>query len=408
MSDVERPEPSRAKLFDRSASETDEIGNGLGDYGSPKSDRSSSSRAQCIIKASLIVAFGWWGFGLYTVISTGSLAVLASLVDATIDLAAQGVLLGANRLAETQGVEASFPVGVSRLEPIGVIVCSTLMVVASGAVIYDCGYTLCTAFPGGPEMDFTLTAAVMLAAVVVVKIFVWRIAKVEYDRTNNVSLEALALDNFNDILSNASALLFAGLTCVKQETWWMDPVGGVLISSYIIRSWWLTATEQGSQLIGVKASEEFLSSVGELAESVENAELDLIRAYHFGPKCVVEVKLLMDIATPLQVSRDASITLQDQIERLDDCERCFVQIDYVHRDEDDHDTNVPLGRKTKLKGVGGGSGLKLRTVLSIGELARRRSWSQVSHGNGGGRRTRGWTWSDGIGVDPGRGRTWTG
>lgn len=181
----------------------------------------------------------------------------------------------------------------------------------------------------------------------------------------------------------------------------MDPVGGILISCYIIRSWWLTATEQGSQLIGVKASEEFLSSVAELAENVDNAELDLIRAYHFGPKCVVEVKLLMDIATPLQVSRDASITLQDQIERLDDCERCFVQIDYVHRDEDDHDTNVPLRRKTKLKGLGG-SGLKLRTVLCHAELARRRSWSQVSHGNGGGRRTRGWTWSDGIGVEPPR------
>ncbi|CAK0826382.1 unnamed protein product, partial [Prorocentrum cordatum] len=82
---------------------------------------------------------------------------------------------------------------------------------------------------------------------------VWRIAKVEYDRTSNVSLEALALDNFNDILSNASALLFAGLTCIKQETWWMDPVGGILISCYIIRSWWCTAAEQGVQLIGVKA-----------------------------------------------------------------------------------------------------------------------------------------------------------
>jgi len=400
MPDAERPSASRAQLFERSASEeTDEggAGNGLGDHGAPKEDRSSSSsRAQCIIKASLIVAFSWWGFGLYTVLSTGSLAVLASLVDATIDLAAQGVLLGANRLADTEGVEASFPVGVSRLEPIGVIVCSTLMVLASGAVIYDCGRTLYTGFPGGPEMDFTFIAAVMLAAVVVVKIFVWRIAKVEYDRTSNVSLEALALDNFNDILSNASALLFAGLTCIKQETWWMDPVGGILISCYIIRSWWCTAAEQGVQLIGVKASDEFLSSVCELAENVEHAELDLIRAYHFGPKCVVEVKLLMDIATPLQISRDVSITLQDKIERLDDCERCFVQIDYVHRDEDDHDTNIPLRHKTKLKGLRSGSGLKLRTVL----LGRRRAWSQVSHSGGGGGRARGWTWSGAGNTDP--------
>jgi len=229
-----------------------------------------------------------------------------------------------------------------------------------------------------------------LAVVVVVKIVVWRIAKAEYDRTNNVSLEALALDNFNDILSNASALVFASLTCVKQETWWVDPVGGILISCYIIRSWVLTATEQGSQLVGVAASEEFLSSVNELAGNIKNTELDLIRAYHFGPKCVVEVKLLMDSATPLQVSRDVEITLQDKIERLEDCERCFVQIDYVHRDEDDHDTNVPLRHKTKptLNGLPTSPGLKLRTALSFGESARRGSCPTAA-----GDRSRGWTWS---------------
>merc|ERR1719343_1530895 len=67
-----------------------------------------------IIKLSLLVAISWWGFGLYTVISTDSLAVLASLVDATIDLAAQGVLLGANVFSQGKHGK-KYPVGVSRL-----------------------------------------------------------------------------------------------------------------------------------------------------------------------------------------------------------------------------------------------------------------------------------------------------
>mmetsp|Transcript_49454 Transcript_49454/g.127630 ORF Transcript_49454/g.127630 Transcript_49454/m.127630 type:complete len:346 (-) Transcript_49454:92-1129(-) len=314
---------------------------------SARSDGEANSRAGAIIKVSLGVALTWWGFGVYTVISTASLAVLASLVDATIDLAAQGVLLGANTLAESGDAGKNYPVGVSRLEPVGVIVCSVLMAMASGAVIYDSVETLFMNWPAGPDMQFTNTASVMLSAVVVVKVSVWRVAKQEYDRTNNVSLEALALDNFNDILSNAAALVFASVTRVNGSLWWVDPVGGVLISVYIIRSWCMTAFEQINMLVGREAHPEFLSTVREIAEKHHpDAAVDVVRAYHFGPKFLVEIELVMDRKTPLEVSHDIGMHLQDQIEHLDECERCFVHIDYDHRGDIDHDKNVPILQKT--------------------------------------------------------------
>lgn len=311
--------------------------------GSPKKD---DGKTGVIIKMSLLVAITWWGFGLYTVISTDSLAVLASLVDATIDLAAQGVLLGANTLAEKKS-QGAYPVGFARLEPVGVIVCSVLMALASGAVIYDSMYTLITYYPNGPAMEFTDLASIMLACIVVVKIFVWRIAKREYEVHNNVSLEALALDNFNDILSNAAALVFASLTRVWSPLWWMDPVGGIIISIYIIRSWCLTAVDQVNMLVGKEADPDFLDQVREMAtKHHQDATLDIVRAYHFGPKFLVEVELVMDKETLLQKSHDVGIALQHAIELMDDCERCFVHIDYQHRDEDDHDKTVPIDKKT--------------------------------------------------------------
>jgi len=304
------------------------------------------SRAGSIIKVSLFVATAWWGFGLYTVISTASLAVLASLVDATIDLAAQGVLLGANTLASNGNKGGAYPVGVARLEPVGVIVCAVLMALASGAVIYDSVHTLVHYYPHGPSMEFTNTAAIMLSVVVIVKILVWRAAKHEYERSNNVSLEALALDNFNDILSNFSALVFASLTRVRGDLWWLDPVGGVLISIYIIRSWCLTAVEQVDMLVGKEAHPEFLETVREMAKQHDpNATLDIVRAYHFGPKFLVEIEMIMDRLTPLEISHDVGMRLQDQIERMDECERCFVHVDYQHRDKDDHDVTVPIHEK---------------------------------------------------------------
>mmetsp|Transcript_33031 Transcript_33031/g.87301 ORF Transcript_33031/g.87301 Transcript_33031/m.87301 type:complete len:350 (+) Transcript_33031:105-1154(+) len=316
---------------------------------SPRSggDGEVNRTAGNIIKVSLGVALTWWGFGVYAVISTASLAVLASLVDATIDLVAQGVLLGANTLAESNGTEKTFPAGVSRLEPVGVIVCSVLMALASGAVIYDSVQTLIATWPRGPDMHFTNTASYMLAVVVCVKIVVWRVAKAEYDKTNNVSLEALALDNFNDILSNAAALAFASLTRIHGDLWWMDPVGGVFISIYIIRSWCMTAFEQINMLVGREAHPEFLSTVREIAEAHHpDAAVDVVRAYHFGPKFLVEIELVMDPKTPLQISHDVGMLLQDQIEHMDEVERCFVHIDYAHRGDIDHDKDVPIDNKT--------------------------------------------------------------
>jgi len=341
---------------------------GMLEAGSGDGDNTQAQAAN-IIKVSLMVAFSWWGFGLFTVISTKSLAVLASLVDATIDLLAQGVLLGSNRLSESGALGDLYPVGVARLEPVGVVVCAVLMVLASGAVIYDSAITLVLNLPGGPDMEFTNAAQVMLAVVVIVKILVWRVAKSEYDRSGNVSLEALALDNFNDILSNAAALVFASLTRLEQATWWMDPIGAVAISCYIIRSWCLTALEQVNMLVGKQADPDFIGSVRDLAERHDpHAELRGVRAYHFGPKLIVEIELVMAKMTPLQVSHDVGVSLQDSIERLDECERCFVHIDYKHREHDLHDTNVPLEAKTTVGGPRrrvGSSGLRLRTVLSL-------------------------------------------
>jgi len=311
-----------------------------------ESSGGADEKAGCIIKISLFVASAWWGFGLYTVLSTGSLAVLASLVDATIDLAAQGVLLAANALANA-GKDKTYPVGVSRLEPIGVVVCSVLMAMASGAVIFESLRTTAKYYgTDGPDMVFTNLASLMLFVVVLVKIAVWRVAKNEYEKNNNVSLEALALDNFNDILSNASALLFASLTRLDSKLWWMDPVGGILISIYIIRSWCMTAWAQINMLVGKEAHPDFLSTVREMAQQHHpEATLDVVRAYHFGPKFLVEVELCMDRDTPLWNSHDVGIVLQDKIEHLEECERCFVHIDYQHRDHDDHDRNVPIHHK---------------------------------------------------------------
>ena len=62
-----------------------------------------------------------------------------------------------------------------------------------------------------------------------------------------------------------------------------------------------------------------------------------MRAYHFGPKFLVEVEIVMAEDTLLRDSHDCGIMLQHKIESLPEVERCFVHIDYQQREVDDHD-----------------------------------------------------------------------
>merc|ERR1712187_1022348 len=95
--------------------------------------------------------------------------------------------------------------------------------------------------------------------------------------------------------------------------------------------------------------------IREIAETHDpSAQLDVVRAYHFGPKFLVEVELVMDRRTPLEESHDVGMLLQDRIERLDECERCFVHVDYEHRQEDDHDQSVPITKKITVTPSGSG------------------------------------------------------
>mmetsp|Transcript_113186 Transcript_113186/g.195582 ORF Transcript_113186/g.195582 Transcript_113186/m.195582 type:complete len:150 (+) Transcript_113186:2-451(+) len=128
--------------------------------------------------------------------------------------------------------------------------------------------------------------------------------------------------------------------------WSTDPIGAILISLWIIWAWCSTAREQADLLVGKAADPAFLDIVRELAETHDpSATLDVVRAYHFGPKFLVEIELVMPRETPLEKSHDVGILLQHKVENLDDCERCFVHIDYQHREVNDHDPNVPVQQK---------------------------------------------------------------
>jgi cation diffusion facilitator family transporter len=285
-----------------------------------------------------------------------SMSVLAALVDSTVDLLAQGILLITNRLAsgaKEPAIVVLYPVGRSRAECVGVIACALIMALASAQVMRDAIAVIVDWWAtGNPRpVSLNLVDMILLSSTIALKLALYFYCRFAARRTHNVTVEAAAQDNFNDVLSNAAALAaVVGAQSLPGSAflWLLDPIGAILIAVYIIWAWVCTGMEQVDLIVGRAADPEFIDLMREMAEMHDPAAtLDQIRAYHFGPKFLVEVEIVLNPDTPLRESHDVGIMLQHKIERLEQVERCFVHVDYRLRDVDDHDPHTPVEYKTQ-------------------------------------------------------------
>jgi divalent metal cation (Fe/Co/Zn/Cd) transporter len=64
-------------------------------------------------------------------------------------------------------------------------------------------------------------------------------------------------------------------------------------------------------------------------------QIDTVRAYHSGPRLIVEVDIVMDPDESLRATHDVAEELQIKLESLPDVERAYVHVDYEtdHRPE---------------------------------------------------------------------------
>jgi cation diffusion facilitator family transporter len=294
---------------------------------------------------------------LITYIQTFSLSVLAALLDSVLDVVSQMVLFHTEKHSSLQRSSAFYPAGASRLEPIGVLTCAALMGVASFEVLKDSLMALIFNKTAMDADDLTLSSFWNMLSIVLIKVALLYLCKraanrrmlrsnssMENDTESKTrteiadsTMEALAKDHLNDALSNVVAAL-ALLCALKQPSlWWLDPVGAVVISLYIIYSWYTTGKEQIEHLTGKVAPEEFIEDIVNMANAFDDRlEVDHVRAYHFGPKFLVELEVVMPKETLLFESHDVGMELQYEIEGREEVERCFVHIDYQTRPYDEH------------------------------------------------------------------------
>ncbi|KAI7468132.1 hypothetical protein KC357_g6838 [Hortaea werneckii] len=268
----------------------------------------------CLLIGKIVAAF-----------SSGSLSLVASLVDSALDLLCTLIVWTTNKLVQWRisSLQKHFPVGRRRLEPLGILVFSIIMVISFLQILQESITKLMPLHGTAEALPWVAVGA--LLATIIIKGIIW-FGCVPIKTTQ---VQALAQDCKTDVIFNTLSLLFPFIG-YKADIWWLDPAGAGLLSLFIIYDWGQTCFENVTRLSGQAASDTLQKKLlymayrfSPLVEGFKN-----VVAYHAGDGIWVEYDILMGQDTKLSRSHDVAETLQYCCEGLDEVDRAFVMTDY--------------------------------------------------------------------------------
>lgn len=277
----------------------------------PEEEADSQSRIVTIaIYVNLIANTVLLAMKIVVVALSSSVSVLAALVDAALDFLSTAIVWATTRLISRSN-QYAYPIGRRKLEPIGVLVFSVIMMTSFVQVGLEGFYKL-----NGPDhtiVQLTIPAIAIMAATVVIKGLCWVWCRL----IKNSSVQALAQDAMTDVVFNIFSILFP-LIGYYASIWWLDPLGGILLSLWVIGNWAQTSSTHIRNLTGAAATADerntLLYLTMRFAKTIK--KIQGLQAYHSGDKLMVEVDIVLDEHTTLRDSHDLGESLQYVLESV--------------------------------------------------------------------------------------------
>ncbi|PSN74590.1 hypothetical protein BS50DRAFT_19399 [Corynespora cassiicola Philippines] len=265
---------------------------------------------------------------LYAAASSGSLSLFTTMADSLFDPLSNLTLILCARAVKRVDAR-KFPSGKARIETAGNIFFCFLMITVSIVIIVESIRTVAE-HDGAETNDFYLPSVIAVAIAFATKfslfLYCWAL------RNKYSQVRILWEDHRNDLFING----FGVLTSVggAKLKWWIDPMGALILSTLIIFLWSRTGYSEFQLLIGVTADTPTLQLITyiSMTHSPFIKQIDTVRAYHSGPRLIVEVDIVMDPDETLRATHDVAEELQIKLESLPDVERAYVHVDY----ETDH------------------------------------------------------------------------
>ncbi|CAO3657063.1 unnamed protein product [Mucor hiemalis] len=269
---------------------------------------------------------------------SGSMAILASAFESFLDILSNAIIFFTIRIIRQRNVY-DYPVGKSRMEPLGIIVFAVVITTSFSQVLLTSLERLTQPITSEP-IDLSPIALFLLGSNIVIKGLLWIwCASIK----GSSSVQALAQDHENDVVFNIASTIFPVLA-VWAKLPWLDPVGAIILSLYIIYEWVIVLLENVRRLTGQAASLDDIKQLTYMAWrfSSKIVAVDTVRAYYVGDRLLVEIDIVLPPDCPLQEAHDVGESLQNAFESMDIVERAFVHLDYTSEHEIEHRRAIDL------------------------------------------------------------------
>ena len=246
----------------------------------------------------------------------GSIAIMADALNNLSDASSNVVSLVGFRLA-AKGPDEKHPYGHARYEYLaGLVVCVTILAIGLSLLKES---ALKVLHP--TAVVFSWLSVGVLAASILVKLWMSRFNKTIGRRINSETLMATAADSRNDVLTTSAVLLS---TVLSHLTGWdvLDGLMGVAVAAFILWSGWGLMMDTLSPLLGESPSPELVEHIEQTVMGYPGVlGMHDLMVHDYGPgQCFASVHAEMD-------SREDPLLCHDV---LDDIERDALRELRVH------------------------------------------------------------------------------
>ena len=234
-------------------------------------------------------------------LETGSLALGSEALNSLADAAYSLVIVGGLYLT-TQPPDFEHPHGHERIEPFVSLLIAVGIFVAGGAVLWQ---ALLTLQSGSVEISRGPIAAGVLVVAGVVKYGLYRYCLAVARQQQSPALRATAVDNRNDILAAAAALV--GVLGAGMGVSLLDPLAAIVVGIAILYTGFEVTRDNLDYLVGAAPPDDLRREIRRQAlahPDVEGAH-DVV-AHYVGPE--------IDVSLHIEVQGDRTLLEAHQIE----------------------------------------------------------------------------------------------
>ncbi|CAE6437589.1 unnamed protein product [Rhizoctonia solani] len=245
------------------------------------------------------------------VLLSGSVSIWASFVDSFMDFLSTVIVIwttyviSSSKRKGDQG-RKKVPTGKQRMEPLGVVIFSVFMI----AMFLQVGVEGCKRLLSGSREEFSLdkTTIAIMVVTIATKTVAWLLSA--------------------QIKSNGVQALAQGLAGATNLPW-LDPLGGIILSLYIIIEWTETLMLNFRQLSGRAADPDEYQRMLYLITRFTTPQVSYLEVYHAGTELICEADVQFPKQTSFEEVHNVSEAIQVALECLEDVNRAYIHADFT-------------------------------------------------------------------------------